>query len=60
MENLCGGWDRSVPWVVSKANVSSLLQGAPVLLCLSQESERNAVLLLVSGFWAFWWEWSLK
>lgn len=30
-----GEWDRSVPLVVSKANVSSLLQGASVLLCLS-------------------------
>lgn len=43
-QNLCGGWDRSVPLVVSNAEAGKLLQGEPALLCLPQEkSEGNAV-----------------
>lgn len=44
-QNLCGGWDWSVPVVVSNAEVGKLLQGVPALLCLPQEDSEGHALL---------------
>lgn len=49
-QNLCGGWDGSVPVVISNAEVGKLLQGVPALLCLLQEDSEGYALLCSACF----------
>lgn len=55
-QNLCGGWDGSVPVVISNAEVGKSLQGVPALLSCAfpRRTLKEETTLLVSGFWGFW------